>query len=168
MRSSRLALAALLACLSFVLLEPASANFTCDAALHGIPLIPGRPGEAQPGQAVEIPGFEGAYTTNCSYAGRFLDKGKEGEDVEKYVEMRIVAKWHTVPDGDHFGCYELRGLEAESDSSSGLGGSFLAKDHQAMVDATVTDDRYYLVAKGQGDTMLQKVVGLAGKCRGAQ
>jgi hypothetical protein len=165
MQRSLLAFAAVAACLVSLFSERASANVSCPENLHGIPLIPGRPGEAQPGQAVEIPGFEGAYTTNCSYAGRFLDKDEDGKDVEKYVEIRIVAKWHTAPGGDYFGCYELRGLEAESDAPSGLGGSLLAKDQQAMVGVTVTDGRYYLAAKVQGSTMLQVIVGQAAKCR---
>jgi hypothetical protein len=161
MQSSRFGLAALLACLSSALVEPALANVSCPKDLHGIPLIPGRPGEPQPGDAIEIPGFEGAYTTNCSYQGPFDDKG-----VEKHVTIRIVAKWHTVPDGDHFGCWKLRGLDkGDKDTPGGLGGSVFAKNHQAMVDVTVTDDRYYAVAKGQGSTMLQKVVGLSAKCR---
>jgi hypothetical protein len=180
MQHANFAPAAVVACLLSVFAEPALANVSCPADLHGIPLIPGRPGEPQPGQAVEIPGFEGAYSTNCSYAGRFLDTGKEGEDVEKYVEIRIVAKWHTVPDGDHFGCYELRGIKngevkssggitlLAADSPSGLGGTLFAKDQQAMVDVTVTDGRYYSVANAQGSTMLQEVVGLAGKCREAR
>jgi hypothetical protein len=159
-----------------VLAGPALANFKCDPNLHGIPLIEGRPGEPQPGEAVAIPGFEGAYSTNCSYQGPFQDP--ENPDVEKHVTIRIVAKWHTVPDGDYFGCWKLRGLkdgEVDSktgslaiDTSSGAGGTLLAKDQQAMADVTVTDKLYYLVAKGQGSTMLQAVEGLAAKCRDAQ
>jgi hypothetical protein len=118
----------------------------------------------QAGEAIAIPGFDEAYTTNCSYQGPFDDQG-----AVKHVTIRIVAKWRTVPDGDQFGCYELRGLEnGEVDSTSGVGGTLYAKDQQALVDVTVTDARYYSVAKGQGSTMLQEVVGQAGKCREAR
>jgi hypothetical protein len=151
--------ATVLACLLLIPAERALADLSCAADLGGIPLIPGRPGEPQPGEAFEIPGIAGSYKTNCSYQGSY-DTGD--------IVIRIVATWNTVQGGDLYGCSDLRGLEKESDLSDKTGSVLRSKDHQAMVDVTVTDADWLNAAKGRGDAMLQEVAGQAGKCRQPQ
>jgi hypothetical protein len=161
MQNSRLALAAVVACLLSLLAEPASANIKCPPDLGGIPLIPGRPGEAQPGQAVEIPGFEGTYTANCGYKGDF----EEEPGVEKHVEMRVTAKWHPMQGGDLFGCAKLSGRPAEWESDDKTRFTLLAEDRQASVDVVSTHPLWGETAKALGVTIMEAVAGMAGTCR---
>jgi hypothetical protein len=163
MQRSHLALAAGFAFVTLTLGAPALANIKCPPDLGGIPLIPGRPGEVQPGQAVEIPGFEGTYTANCAYQGAFKDPEKP--DAEKHVEMRVTAKWHPMQGGDLFGCAKLSGRPAEWASDDKTRFTLLAEDRQASVDVVTTHHLWGETAKALGVTIMETVAGMAGTCR---